>query len=590
MTSSLTGIPRPIAAQCSLVAIGLMWTVPFLQPYHRFPLTGFYSEWLAFAFGLAAALLLVSSRSWRDGSIPMIAVAPIGLVVVLGLQVALGRVTYPEQVVTATLYLLWSSLLVLLAHVLRRELGLAVITRTLAWFLLIGGALSVLVTVLQHFQISTPLDPLIVRKREAQGYGNLGQPNHFSTYLVLALASTIYLHCCGRLRASSATMWATLLLLALAVCGSRSPWLYLGLFGALAMVLRRFRGDAGSQKLVKLSLWLIPGFIVANWAVTLTFMVPHDELLRTSTEHIFESSSIDQSRLQLWEEAWGLFLAEPFFGSGWGKFAWHHFLHQAAAGPGVNSGVYNHSHNIVMQLLAETGAIGMAVVVGTIGLWMADFRRVQLNFEWWWLAALFGVIGIHSLLEYPLWYAYFLGVIAVLLGLGAERVFVLRIASATRGLVALGIVLGWVNVIAVIAPYRDFERLVFAPQFRHLPPVDGKVFEDAIVRIHREPPLTPYVELAMAYGVTISEERLSEKLELTTRAMHFAPTSVVVFRHALLLALAGDSAGATRHLEWAMRVYPEEARDWIGELVGLASRRPDVYSPLLELVTNRLRK
>jgi hypothetical protein len=200
------------------------------------------------------------------------------------------------------------------------------------------------------------------------------------------------------------------------------------------------------------------------------------------------------------------------------------------------------------------------------------------------------VIGIHSMLEYPLWYSYFLGVAAVLLGLGAERAWVLRRTGTVRAVVGLGIIVGWVNLIAVISPYRDFERLVFTPQSRNLPPVGDKVFGDAIVGIHREPLLTPYVELAVAYGTTVSEERLREKLELTTRAMHFAPTSVVVYRHALLLALAGEHSAAMRQLEWAMRAYPEDIRDIVIDLTALAGRRPDAFAPLLELAAAKLRK
>jgi len=43
-------------AQASLILTGLMFVVPFLQPYHRFPIPSFYGEWLAFALGLAAGL------------------------------------------------------------------------------------------------------------------------------------------------------------------------------------------------------------------------------------------------------------------------------------------------------------------------------------------------------------------------------------------------------------------------------------------------------------------------------------------------------------------------------------------------------
>lgn len=35
--------------RAGLLLAGLAWTVPFLQPYHRYPLTSFYSQWIVFA-------------------------------------------------------------------------------------------------------------------------------------------------------------------------------------------------------------------------------------------------------------------------------------------------------------------------------------------------------------------------------------------------------------------------------------------------------------------------------------------------------------------------------------------------------------
>ena len=75
----------PLYSRASLVLLGLAWTVPFLQPYHRFPLTTFFSEWLAFALGLAAALLLLCKETWREPTVPLAALAPVGLVLLLGM-------------------------------------------------------------------------------------------------------------------------------------------------------------------------------------------------------------------------------------------------------------------------------------------------------------------------------------------------------------------------------------------------------------------------------------------------------------------------------------------------------------------------
>jgi len=79
----------------SLWLCGLAWTAPLLQPYHRFPLTAFYSEWLAVALALAAALPLLHREPWRDATVPLVALAPLALIVVLAAQVVLGRVPYP---------------------------------------------------------------------------------------------------------------------------------------------------------------------------------------------------------------------------------------------------------------------------------------------------------------------------------------------------------------------------------------------------------------------------------------------------------------------------------------------------------------
>ena len=130
--------------RASLALLGLAWVLPFLQPYHRYPITAFYSEWLAFALGLAASSLLLRKESWRNGALPVVVLAPLGLALVLGLQVMLGMVPYPEQALMAVLYLLWTALVMVLAFTLKRELGMTAVAAGLAWFVLAGGLLSAL--------------------------------------------------------------------------------------------------------------------------------------------------------------------------------------------------------------------------------------------------------------------------------------------------------------------------------------------------------------------------------------------------------------------------------------------------------------
>ena len=70
----MTAVPvQSGLARASLCVLGLAWTVPFLQPYHRFPITAFYNEWLALALGLMAALLLVRAGAWQATGLPAVA-------------------------------------------------------------------------------------------------------------------------------------------------------------------------------------------------------------------------------------------------------------------------------------------------------------------------------------------------------------------------------------------------------------------------------------------------------------------------------------------------------------------------------------
>jgi O-antigen ligase len=574
----------------SLVLVGLAWTLPFLAPYHRFPITAFYSEWLAFALGLAAAVPLLRRESWREAALPVVALAPLGLVAVLGMQLAAGRVPYFGQALLASLYLLWAVLLILLGQLLRREVSLATAATWLAWFLLGGGVLHSLVGLAQHYGIhGFPLDVLVVRKGEPVVYGNLSQANHYAVCLSFALASAAYLYARRALRAASLAFCIPLFLVALALAGSRSAWLYLAAFIVIALVLLALRRDGESRRLAGVAVGLPVAYIAAQWLVALPILLPAEgAAMQTAADRLFETVRGFQTRLQLWREAWQLFVAAPLLGSGLGQFAWQHFLEQALSGELTTSRVFNHAHNIVVQLLAEFGVAGVLLVGAPVLAWIADLRGVRLTLEWWWILALLSVIGIHSMLEHPLWYAYFLGVAALLLGLGAERRIAIRRAGVARAATALLVLLGCVNLVAVMAPYRDFERLVFdtAPA-SSAPAARAQTFTAAMMRAHRDPLLEPYVELALALGAPVRTDALQEQLELNTRAMRFAPVAAVVYRQAVLLALAGHHEAAGVQLGRALRVYPDEAEAFVYEVEELARRHPVEVKPLLELATEK---
>ena len=575
------------AAQASLILTGLMFAVPFLQPYHRLPIPSFYGEWLAFALGLAAALPLLRKALWHEPELPKVALAPIALIGLLGAQILLERVSLPEQALTAALYAAWAALLIVLGAALRREFGMTALATALAWALLAGGMLNALAGVLQHYLPSAAIDLLVAPKFSVAVYGNIGQANHFADYIALALASAAYLYARGSLRVRWAAACAVLLSWVLALSGSRSPWLYLGALAALALLLRGRAQTAEGGRLLRYSFCLLPGFIAAQWIVTLPFLMPEAGLLVTSGQRLFDAAGGIEARLQLAQEAWAAFIESPLLGAGWGRFSWHHFQYQALTGAAAAPGVFNHAHNLVLQLMAETGVLGVLAVVGPVLAWIRDRRSIALDIEHWWLLALLTVLAIHSMLELPLWYSNFLGIAAILLGAGASQSLKPRAERVARAAVAASIAIGSLNLALVVPAYRDFERLLFAQGGGAAIAADEAGFASGVMNVHRDPVLKPYLEVAVSSGITVSEDQLRGKLELNSRVMRFAPGNLVVYRQALLLAAAGEREAALQQLESAARVYPLTLPHAVAVLTELDRRDPARFRPLLELAAAR---
>ena len=585
--SATTG-PPSAAARLSLAAIGLMWTLPFLQPLHRSPLTSFYSEWLALALGLVALVPLAAGQRWRETAIPATAFFLAVFAALVGLHQLLGLVPYPGQTLTVVLYLAWAMLLMVLGATLRGEIGLAAVAGTLAWFLFAGGVLGALTGVAQHFELAALLDPLVARKAAKVVHGNLGQPNHYASYTALALASLVYLYASGRMRFAVAAVVAVLLVYVLGLSGSRSAWVYLAILLVLAL-LHAWRTGAAGRRPAIFVLLLIAAFIAAQGLATLTSTAAPDTastdaVVVTSAERLFTGANTSDARKQLTHEAWWMFKQAPLAGVGWGQFPWHDFSYRAMTGAGIWGWPFNHAHNIVLQLLAETGLAGCALVVIAGLHWLWAQRRSPFDLERWWLLALLGVLGAHSMVELPMWYAYFLGIAAVALGAGSERNFTAGPGRGASAVVLALLVAGAIPLVTSFGAYRDFERL-FA---RDGTAPEGAARAAILSRAHREAVLKPYAEIALTFGIEVDRTRLREKLELNGRVLRFAPLEVVAFRQAQLLALAGEREAARRQFAQAARVYPAESQAAADAVRALAAKHPAEGGPLLELAAEIL--
>ncbi len=571
----------------SLALTGLMWVFPFLHYRHQYPLTTFYQEWWSALFGVLALIpfVLRGAHASHFSRVPRIVLLPLALCGVVLLQFALGKTGYFDQALLYLLYFLLAAALMQLGAMLRLHFGLPTLASFLAIALLIGTEASALLGLLQHFRWVTPLDSVLVMKVSAAVYGNLAQPNHYANYLALGLISLGLLWQQKRLRPGAVVLLAFPLLLTLTLSGSRSSWLYLLMLAGLSWWWAR--RDSQQQPLFRYSLLLIAAFVAMHGLVRLPFMQGADAGLDT-LQRLFAETASGSIRLYLWQEAGLIFMAHPWLGVGFGQFAWQHFQLQPAMQFEAVQGLYNNAHNLIFQIAAESGLLGLLALLLPLGIWLRHLRRMPSDAAHWWALALLGVLAIHSLLEYPLWYVFFLGIAAVLLGVLDQAHYALSLPRLARGSAALVVLLG----VAILMQLRtDYQQLERASGLRAASATAANDIEqqrrDALMAAYTSPLLSPYAEFLISGSMEISPQRLPQKLALNTRVLHFIPVGTVAYRQALLLAQNGQIAEAEIIMAQALRSYPENFARVQVQLAVLAEKDPAHFSALLEFALQK---
>ena len=557
-------------AYLSLFFVGLLWILPFLYGEHQFPITTFYQEWGAALLGLCAMPLLVTRRYWRQPEIPRIVLLPLGFMLLLWLQFFLGKVGYLAQVIMTSLYLLWAILLMMLGHRLRKEMGLPALVTALATFLVLGGELSAVIGMAQKYDWRNIVFDYVVQINPNSAiFANMGQPNHLANYTALALVSLGLLYTRWKMRIWQVVPLLVPLLFVLVLSGSRSAWLYL--LSMIAMAFLWQRRDQANRALLHYSLLVILGFGLMHFVVKLPWlegytsnvttverMVGAASLVGAGNEKVAEAAGSlwDSSvRFGLWHEAWIIFKQFPLFGAGFGQFGWQHFQLGPLVHNTISPGLFNHAHNIVLETAAEMGLAGVLVLLSTVALWLRQARKMPPSIYQWWGGGVFAVLAIHSLLEYPLFYAYFLGLAAVTLGALDSTFFRLRFRIAGHLSVVAILLFGCFSWFQLLQGYRQME-------LANTPVAEGvdhnyerRLNFERLMSVRGPQKLLweHYIELGLG---EIGWNHVADNSALNERVMHFVPIESVVYREVILLARMGRQAEAQTQIERAIWAYP----------------------------------
>jgi len=473
-----------------------------------------------------------------------------------------------------------------------------------AW--LVAALLSSVIGLLQFFGISETFKPWINVTALGDAFGNMRQRNQFATLIGIGLVVLLWGPMAGRAggagragRAGGAgwsdwlqrvrpspsgsaavahavsvlpVLVALVLLSSVnAVTSSRTGLLQMVLLLLLAICWRA----APARPAMALRL----GVVFAAYAtasVVLPLLAGLDPWSSGIAGRFGESDRACGSRRFLWANVLHLIAQKPWRGWGWGELDFGHFI---TIYPGARfCDILDNAHNLPLHLAVELGVPVALLVCGLLG-WLVlrarPWRETDDNRRMAW--AVLALIGLHSLLEYPLWYGPFQ--IAVVLsvwilwrtparrdqgvqpvGAGLPDVASQPLMSAPIAASRVGAG-GAIVVLCVVAyaawDYHRVSQIYRAPEQRA-----SAYRDDTLVKIrgswlfNRQ---VRFAELTLT-GVTAAN---AASINRSARALlHFSPEARVVEKlidSALVLGRQEEAVYFMRRMRIA---YPEEYAHW----------------------------
>ncbi|MDF2462549.1 MAG: O-antigen polymerase [Ramlibacter sp.] len=277
----------------------------------------------------------------------------------------------------------------------------------LAW--LLAAVISTAMALVQYFGATERLFPWVNASATGEAYANLRQRNQFASLTAIGMASLFCLSRPGSARwpAMAAMVW---LAVGNAATTSRTGLLELMLLGVLALAWPTPRRERVMLWLAGLAAYVVAA-VTMPWLLEIATGEPGNRLWERVAS--VEGCS---SRTVLWSNVMYLIAQKPWIGWGWGNLDYAHYV-TLYEGPRFCD-ILDNAHSLPLHLAVELG-VPAALFTFAALLWAIARARPWATpdparqMAW----AVLTVIGVHSLLEYPLWYGPFQIAFGLCLGL-----------------------------------------------------------------------------------------------------------------------------------------------------------------------------
>ena len=565
-----------LASSVFPVAVALV-AFPFLCPLVAGPSANVWQLLAGWACAAGLALWLPGGRPsrgltlWLAVAAAAVAVAPAGDPALrLGAITALGAV--------------WLAACAGAAMASAPAHGARSLTAALAWGVLVAGALSAVLGLLQYYDRAHWLAPWTTSPGLGIAFGNLRQRNQFATLICMATIALLWIHgsLTSRQRIALGPV-ALLLLLAVVASTSRNGLLQWTLISAASawMAWRERRAcrnsastaatdasRAGAADAVRApafrlpSPWLLLAMVPCYFAAASLLPLLAGPEVEGMLRRLRDGAPDGNSRLVLWRNVLELIALQPWHGWGWGELNFAHYSH-LYDGPRFVE-ILDNAHNLPLHLAVELGVPAAVLICGGFVrlVWAAPpwRERDPARLLAW------GVLGsmvLHSLLEYPLWYGPFQLVFGLCLGVlwprpaaPPQRAARGVRAAAAPAAVAVALLLG--------VGYTAFDYLRISQLYLSRDDRLPAWRDDTAAKLQASWLFASQVRFATLTLSPVDRSNAAAIHAQALQTMHFSPEPRVITKLIDSAALLGRNDEALAQAERFRRAFPDDYARWLG--------------------------
>lgn len=412
-------------------------------------------------------------------------------------------------------------------------------------------------------------------------YGAFRQRNLFASFLCVGAVATLWLVYLRKVTESMAWFILAVLMFAVAASGSRIGMLEVVALAVLALLRNRYQVKAitrltlGAPVLLGAAMLFLP--VAARW---------HGFGFVTGASRVAQWGS--DARLSIWANIVDLIMLRPWFGWGWRELGYARY---STLLDNRFDGLLEHAHNLPLQLAVEFGVPAALSVLG-LTLWavwrakpwrfkpgatsQATSQTMNNSFAW---SMLLLIVGMHSMVEFPLWSAGFLFLTALFIGYLLPT-SALSAAACTGKPWARGISI--LTAIALLVfcgvglHQYDKVRQIYTTPFTADRAMARQAVQVALDNAEGAWLFQGQLDMAALGVIDVTQDTSPTVRVLAEKLLHYSAEPQVIQPLLLSLWYLNDADALQRHAQQFCRAYPARFEDW--------QRGPEVHPMVTEML------